>query len=94
MLTKTIFTEARVGWDDNAAREKAAIASVIMNRWQFVNGYWKLYSVRGEVRTVPDWGNPDNTISSIVSGGQFQVWSSAWCAFGRCAGAAYSSPEV
>jgi hypothetical protein len=62
VLATTVFSESRIGWDDNAAYEKAAIAATIMNRWQIVNGYYDLYTraagSRGaaQVRAVPDWG--------------------------------------
>ena len=84
IFAKTIFTESRIGWDDSAAYEKAAISATVMNRWQIVNGYYDLYNhpVGGplrpsQVRTVPDWGRPDGTIGSIVyARNQFAVWSS------------------
>jgi RHS repeat-associated protein len=72
VFAKTVFTEARVGWDDTAAYEKAAISAVIMNRWQIVNGYYDLYNgtvgARGTglVRAVPDWGTANGSIGSIV----------------------------
>jgi hypothetical protein len=79
----TVFTESGPGWDLLAALEKAAIAAVIMNRWQVVNGYVDVYTgVVGRansyrVRSVPDWGRPDGTIGSIVfAPNQFAVWSS------------------
>ena len=83
VLATTVFSEARIGWDDNAAYEKAAIAATIMNRWQIVNGSYDLYTkavgTRGsaQVRTVPDWGKADGSIGSIVyATGQFAVWDS------------------
>jgi hypothetical protein len=84
LLAETIFAEARIGFDDDAAYEKAAIAATVMNRWQIVNGYYDLYTrpvgSRGsrKVRTVPDWGQADGTISSIVDAkNQFAVWDSS-----------------
>jgi hypothetical protein len=44
ILAETIFTESRIASDDLAAYEKAAIASVIMNRWPLVNGYFDIYN--------------------------------------------------
>jgi RHS repeat-associated protein len=83
IYAETIFTEASIGSDQNAANEKAAIAAVISNRWQFVNGYYNLYTgpvgsrASKLVRTVPDWGTADGTIASIVfAPGQFAVWAS------------------
>jgi RHS repeat-associated protein len=83
IFAETVFSEARIGWDDDAAYEKAAIAATIMNRWQIVNGYYDLYNrpvgTRGaaQVRTVPDWGKADGTIGSVVyAAGQFAVWDS------------------
>lgn len=83
ILAETVFAESRIGWDDDAAYEKAAIAATIMNRWQIVNGSYDLYTktagTRGsaQVRTVPDWGKADGTIGSVVyATGQFAVWDS------------------
>jgi RHS repeat-associated protein len=82
----TVFAESRIGWDKDAADEKAAISAVIMNRWQIVNGYFDLYTRpvgtpgSGVVRVVPDWGQPDRSIKSIVYAyaphQQFAVWLS------------------
>ena len=83
IFAKTVFTESRIGSDDLAAYEKAAISAVIMNRWQIVNGNYDLYT--GQVgrrgsslaRTSPDWGKADGTTGSVVyAAGQFAVWSS------------------
>src|SRR5581483_1362567 len=83
IFAQTVFTESRIGWDDTAAYEKAAISGVIMNRWQFANAYYDLYTGRvgargsGLGRTVPDWGKADGTIGSIVwATKQFAVWDS------------------
>ena len=83
ILTETIFTEARQSTDVLATTEKSDIASVIMNRWQFVNGYWNLLNKAagsagsGGVRVVPDWGAADGTIASVVyAPSQFAVWQS------------------
>ncbi len=83
VYAETIFAEASIGSDENAANEKAAIAAVISNRWQFVNGFYTLHTkpvgTRGsdKVRVTPDWGKADGTIASIVwASGQFAVWGS------------------
>jgi RHS repeat-associated protein len=83
IFAETVFSEARIGWDDDAAYEKAAIAATVMNRWQIVNGYYDLYTRpvgtrgAGKVRTIPDWGQADGTIGSIVwAKNQFAVWGS------------------
>ena len=82
-LAITTFTETRIGTDDLATKEKALVFGVIMNRWQFVNGYFTLYSnakerSRGGVRTS-DWGEANGSITSIVfAKSQFAVWDEAW----------------
>ena len=81
-FAKTVFTEASVGWGDNNALEKGAIASVIMNRWQVVNGYQELYTPTGDRITGQGWGTANGTLRAIVwagagtSGAQFAVWAS------------------
>ncbi len=83
-FSKTIFAESTIGYSVEDSIEKAAIAAVIMNRWQFVNGNFDLYNGSvydagsGKVRVVPDWGNRDSSVASIVyaPGPQFQVWAS------------------
>jgi RHS repeat-associated protein len=85
VFTTTIFTETRIGWDSLALYEKAAVASVIMNRWQFVNQYFDLYTrpVGGKIRSnpvsvSPYWGSADGTIGSVVyAPRQFAVWAAA-----------------
>src|SRR5213593_2776974 len=73
---KTVFSEARIGWDTNAADEKGAIAATIMNRWQIVNGYQELYTRTGTRITGQWWGTADGSLRSIVyAPGQFAVWS-------------------
>src|SRR5205807_268646 len=76
-FAKTVFTEASVGWSDNNALEKGAIAMVIMNRWEIVNGYSELYTPTGDRITGQGWGTANGTLRSIVyAAGQFAVWSS------------------
>jgi RHS repeat-associated protein len=76
IFSQTIYTEARVAWDTNAMEEKAAIAAVIMNRWQIVNGYFNLQTGAGRATVIPFWGQADGTIKSIVTApDQFAVWS-------------------
>ena len=81
VFAETVFSEARIGWDDDAAYEKAAIAATIMNRWQIVNGYYDLYDrkvgSRGAEQKGAGWGKADGTIGSVVwAKDQFVVWSS------------------
>ena len=82
-LSKTLFAETRIASDNDAAMEKAAVAAVIMNRWQFVNGSYDLYAgaagTRGgmaKVRVNPDWGTADGTLTAVVfAPHEFEPWA-------------------
>ncbi len=56
--------------------EEEAIGAVLMNRWQFVNGYWYLStSAGGSSLTNLGWGKPGDSISSIAENpSQFAIY--------------------
>ena len=79
-FAQTVYLETRIGTDDAAVLEKAAVAGVIMNRWQFVNGYFRLTEGRGNaIRVTPDWGVADGSLTSVLfAAAQFEPWPSPW----------------
>jgi hypothetical protein len=79
-LAEAEYTEAAHGTGSNPS-EMYAIADVIMNRWQIVNGYYTMdsgpTSSRGSrpVSVIPGWGYPDGGLASIVMNvGQFGIF--------------------
>jgi len=82
-LSQTIFTESEAGVaDDDSAKDRAAIAISIMNRWTLVNGNWDVIAQTrfggGPIR-LSDWGTADGSVASIVfAKNQYEPWDSAW----------------
>lgn len=78
LLTETIFTESAESASPAGQLEMGAIASVIMNRWQILNGYYWLSNGSGNlIQVSPDWGPPGATLAQIMQNpNNFAVWQS------------------
>jgi hypothetical protein len=76
LVATTVFVESAMRTNDNGRAEMAAIAAVIVNRFNIVNGFVHMIRSDGTVQQAPAaWGNPDGTMRSIVvNPSQFEVW--------------------
>ncbi len=79
IVATTIFTESAMNSDANDRNEMAAIAAVIITRYNIVNGVVSMIRSDGTFQQAPQaWGAADNTIRSLViNPGQFEVWQGA-----------------
>jgi len=69
ILSQALYLETRIVDSDQGRAEKAAVAAVIMNRWQFANGFYTLWTSAargGSVVPATDWGAPSSSIRPIV----------------------------
>jgi hypothetical protein len=76
LLAITVFVESAMQNTAAGAEEMGAIASVIMNRYNIVNGFVKMVREDGSVQGRPrNWGVADGNLRSIVvNPSQFAVW--------------------
>jgi hypothetical protein len=75
MLAVTIFAESAMKDTPEGAAEMGAIASVIMNRYNIVNGFVTMRYTDGSIRQPPTrWGAADKSLKSILNPSQFEVW--------------------
>jgi RHS repeat-associated protein len=76
LLAVTVFTESAMRNTAQGAEEMAAIASVIMNRYNIVNGYVGMVRENGSVQAPPRaWGAADRSLRTVVvNPTQFEVW--------------------
>ncbi len=76
LISETIFTESAMSTSTNGAKEMSAIAAVIMNRWQILNGYFWMYDAKGYLlRPSPDMGPARATFAQLLQAPkQFEVW--------------------
>ena len=72
LLSATMFTESAMRRSTDGTDEMAAIGGVVINRFNIVNEYAQLPSIKN----VPiGWGTADGKLSSILNPGNFQIWA-------------------
>jgi RHS repeat-associated protein len=75
LLAITVFVESAMRNTASGAQEMGAIASVVMNRYNIVNGHIKMVRSDGSVQAAPrGWGVADGSLRSILNPSQFEVW--------------------
>jgi RHS repeat-associated protein len=83
ILAQTIYTESGHSSSADVFEEEWAITAVLMNRWQFVNHNWYLYSapvVNGlqPILSLAGWGVQGDSIASVAENpSQFAVYRNA-----------------
>ena len=79
ILAQTMYTESGHGAGVDVTDEEYAIGAVLMNRWEFVNKNWYLFSAPVAAGSQPvstaGWGTAGDSISSIAENpNQFAVY--------------------
>jgi len=79
ILAQTIYVESGHSSNADVPGEEDAIGAVIMNRWEFVNKDWYLFSSQigpgSAPLSVAGWGSPGGGVASIVQApGQVAVY--------------------